>query len=100
MARTYATGDVPAVAMAIGMPLGVALGLALGEPAYAGIGVAIGAGAGLAVGTAIESDLRKKSRIRPLTKAEKTRRRRFGLIGLAAGALVLVAVLTLYFAAS
>ena len=97
MAKTYAQGDVPTIAMAVGMPLGVAIGLTLGEPAYIGIGVAIGAGAGLAVGTSIEADLKKKDRIRALTDSERRLRRRFAIVGVAVGALLLVALVAVYF---
>ena len=96
VARIYARGDVPAIAMAIGAPLGAVIGLAWGEAAMAGAGVALGAGVGLAIGSAIETDLRKKDRVRPLTPEERKQRWRFGIAGVAVGVLLLVAFVVLY----
>jgi hypothetical protein len=83
--------------MAIGAPLGAVIGLASGEAAMAGAGVALGAGVGLAIGSAIETDLRKKDRVRRLTPEERRQRWRFGIAGVAVGATLLIAIVALYF---
>lgn len=97
MAREYARGDLPSIAIGIGMPLGAALAMALGDPAYIGVGVALGAGTGVAVGTAMEASLKRKGRIRALTPAERRLRRRFAVAGLVAGAVLFVAIVAAYF---
>lgn len=94
--KDYAQGDVPAIAMAVGMPLGLAVGLAFGEPAFMAVGVGIGAAAGLAVGAGIESDLKKRGRIRALSEQERRRRRVFAIAGIAVGLVLFVTLLTVY----
>ena len=97
MAREYARGDLPSIAIGIGMPLGAALAMALGDPVYIGVGVALGAGTGIAIGSAMEANLKRKGRIRSLTPAEKRVRRRFAVAGLVVGALLFVAIVAIYF---
>ncbi len=97
MARDYARGDLPSIAIGVGMPLGAALAMTLGDPAYIGMGVALGAGAGVAIGSTMEANLKRKGRIRSLTPAERRLRRRFAVTGLIAGAVLFVAIVVVYF---
>lgn len=62
--------------IAIGLPIGMTISFALNNFAFIGVGLAIG----VAIGVAIEENAKKKGQIIPLTKKQKSQRKKLSWI--------------------
>jgi len=93
----YAEGHFVGMWMGIGIAIfsgvGVPLSIFLKIPGLIGIGPAIGAVFGLTVGQSIESEYKKKGKIRPLTEDEKKKRS----VLIAAGSVIFALGLLIFF---
>ena len=91
-------GQGMAIGIAIGAGLGVPFSIAIGKPGMFSIGLPIGVAIGYAMGLNWEKKAKEEGRIRPLTKAEKNRKKLGVYVGIAAlliGLIALVALLLL-----
>lgn len=84
------------IGMAMFAGVGVALSTALDSPGLIGIGPALGVGFGAAIGQAVEKKKMAEGKVRPLTDAERKRRKRSTAIGVAVLAVGIVALFSLF----
>lgn len=83
------------IGIALFSGLGIPLAIATGNHGLMGIGPGLGVAFGVAVGQGIENRYKKEGRIRPLTPAEKKKKKTVLLIGVAMLALGAAAFLVL-----
>ena len=83
------------IGMAMFAGVGVALSTALDSPGLIGIGPALGVGFGAAIGQGIEKKKKAEGLVRPLSRAEKDRRKKGVLIGVITLSVALVVLVSL-----
>ncbi|MFC1506527.1 hypothetical protein ACFLQ6_05580 [Thermoproteota archaeon] len=65
------------IGIAIFSAIGIPLSFATENPGFIGIGPALGVAFGVAIGTSIESKYKKEGKIRPLTKDEIKKKKKY-----------------------
>jgi len=99
--KKYPEGHFVGMWIGIGMAMftgvGVALSVAMKSPGLIAIGPALGVGVGVAIGSGIEAKKKKEGKIRPLTDAEHSNRKKLLIAGGAIFTVGFLLFLALYF---